>query len=268
MERRARGTKERLRVAFVDGPADGFRKRPDTQNIDEKRQLLDHVLRPALALFDATEDPAAADGHHYHYWYKPMTDAARAGSPVPRCRPPIAAVQQMNCWLAARRLVKPITITLRETRYSTVRNSNVEAWTEFARRRRAEGFGVVFVRDTAKADEPMGDFTTCPKAARDVWARLALYSIACCNMITANGPAELLQFSDYPYVEMKNSYDPGFWRRFAGIDPPEQLPWSGSHQVTAWTSDALEDIEAAWSRWNDVNNPFISCSYHPSNGAL
>ncbi|XUM19754.1 6-hydroxymethylpterin diphosphokinase MptE-like protein [Bradyrhizobium oligotrophicum S58] len=265
MERRARGATERLRVAFVNGPADGFRARADVQNIDEKRQLLDKVMRPALALFDAVEDDAAADGYLYHYWYRPMTDAARAGGAVPRCRSPIAAVMQMNCWLAGKGMTRPITITLRETRYSTVRNSDIDAWTEFARRRRAEGYDVVFVRDTAKADEPIGDFVTCPNAARDVWARLALYSRATCNMITANGPAELLQFSDYPFVEIKNSYDPAFWRRFGGIDAPnESLPWLGPHQVTTWEQDTVDNIENAWSQWVSVNNSFVSCKYHPS----
>lgn len=249
MERRASGTKERLRVAFVDGPQDGFRAQKDTQNVEEKRQLLDHVLRPVLSLFDAIEDPVAADGYQYHYWYKPMTDAARKGVDIPKCRAPLGDVMQMCRWLDIKRMYCPVTITLRETRYAPGRNSNIAAWTEFARRRRAEGFGVVFVRDTAKADEPLEDFTTCPAAARDVRARLALYSRAHCNMITANGPAELLQFSDYPFVEMKNSFDPNFWWRFAGINPPESLPWLGNHQVTAWQSDTVENIEAAWQAW-------------------
>ncbi len=261
MDRRRRGVAEPLIVAFVDGPEDGFRP-GDVQNTPEKQQILDKVMRPALALFGATESHEARTGRQFHYWYRPVTDGFNVGEDVPRCKPPTGAVLDAIGWLLNHdinvQVRAPLVITLRETRYSPERNSNLDAWLEFARRRRAEGETVVFVRDTKLADEPLEDFLICPQAAKDLHFRVALYSLARCNLIIANGPAELLQFSDWPFIEIKPPHiDPlrpvslgiSWWQRFAGITPPESFPWLGKHQLTVWQRDTVENLEAAWLRW-------------------
>jgi hypothetical protein len=267
MDRRRRGAPAPLKVAFVDGPDAGFRN-GDVQNLAEKRQIMDRVMRPALALFGAEEDPNVIHGRQYHYWYRPITEAARTGEEVPKCKPQSGAVQDMIGWLINHghrlRGKAPLVITLRETRYSPERNSNVAAWTEFARRRRAEGEQIVFVRDTARAEEPIEDFSVCPVAARDLHARAALYSLARCNLIIANGPAELLQFSDWPFIEIKPpaEVDPlrpvtmgeTWWQRFGGITPPESFPWLGKHQMTVWKRDAIDVLETAWAEWLSANS--------------
>ncbi len=259
MDRKRRGAPAPLKVAFTEGPEEGFRG-ADVQNTPEKQQILDKVMRPALKLWGAVEDDDAKAGRQYHYWYRPITDAFRVGEQVPRCKPPTASILDATGWLFNRGIKQhePLVLTLRETRYSPERNSDLAAWTEFARRRRAEGYDVVFVRDTKLADEPIEDFLICPHAARDLHFRAALYSLAQCNLIIANGPAELLQFSDWPFIEMKPPHiDPlrpvslgiSWWQRFAGITPPESFPWLGKHQLTVWQRDTIENLEAAWVRW-------------------
>jgi Protein of unknown function DUF115 len=259
MDRVRRNAPSPLLVAFTPGPEEGFRP-ADVQNTPEKQQILDHVMRPALKLFGAVESDKAVGGRQFHYWYRPVTDGFRCGEKVPRCKPPVESVLDVTGWLYNRGIFKndALVITLRETRYSQERNSDVEAWLEFARRRRAEGRMIVFVRDTAKADDPLEDFLICPQAAKDLHFRAALYSLAKCNLIIANGPAELLQFSDWPFIEFKPSQiDPtrpvslgiSWWQRFGGITPPESFPWLGKHQLTVWQRDTVENIEAAWLRW-------------------
>jgi hypothetical protein len=115
------------------------------------------------------------------------------------------------------------------------------------------------VRDTAKAEEPLEDFAIFPEASKDLITRAALYSAAKCNMIVANGPAELLQFSDWPFIEIKPSaeIDPlrpvsmgeSWWQRFGGITPPESFPWLGKHQLTVWKRDTIDVLETSWLRW-------------------
>jgi hypothetical protein len=258
MDRRRRGAPAPLLVAFVDGTDEGFRK-GDVQNLPEKRQIMDGVMRPALALFGAREEPGAIHGRQYHYWYRPITDGFRIGEEVPRVVVPLAALIQVLRQLSIRGLDEPLVITLRETRYSPERNSNIPAWLEFARRRRDEGHNVIFVRDTAKAHEPLEDFATWPEASLDLIIRAALYNAAKCNLIVANGPAELLQFSDWPFIEIKPSaeIDPlrpvsmgeSWWQRFGGITPPESFPWLGKHQLTVWKRDTIDVLENAWLRW-------------------
>lgn len=259
MDRIRRGAEAPLKVAFTDGPEDGFRA-GDVQNLAEKQQIMDKVMRPALQLFGAVETDEAKTGRQHHYWYRPITDAARIGEPVPRVKVPVRVACEMVDWLIEKgvKAGAPLVITLRETRYSPDRNSDVASWTEFARRRRAEGEQVVFVRDTAKADEPIEDFLICPRAARDLHDRVALYALARCNLLIANGPAELLQFSDWPFIEFKPlpveplrpvAIGDTWWQRFGGITPPESFPWLGPHQLTVWQRDTIDVLEDAWQRW-------------------
>ena len=262
MDRRRRGVIEPLMVAFTDGPEEGFRPN-DVQNTREKQQILDCVMRPALKLFGATESEHARSGRQFHYWYRPITDGFRTGEAVPRCEVPTNALLDVMGWLLNHGFrsdpdFNPIVITLRETRYSPERNSDLDSWVTFARRRRDEGEHVIFVRDTRLAEEPIKDFLICAPAARDLLFRAALYSLARCNLIIANGPAELLQFSDWPFIEFKPPHlDPtrpialgiSWWQRFAGITPPEGFPWHGKHQLTVWQRDTVDVIEDAWQRW-------------------
>lgn len=258
MDRRRRGAAAPLLVAFVDGPEDGFRN-GDVQNTPEKREIMDRVMRPALKLFGAVENSSVVHGRQYHYWYRPITEGFKTGEEVPRVKVPLGDRMQVRRRLSLRNLESPLVITLRETRYSPERNSDIASWLEFARRRQDDGLNVIFVRDTAKADEALEDFPIWPEASRDLMIRAALYSAAKCNLIVANGPAELLQFSDWPFIEIKPppQIDPlrpvsmgeSWWQRFGGITPPDSFPWLGSHQLTVWQRDTVDVLEDAWQRW-------------------
>ena len=266
MDRRRRGAPKPLMVHFRHGSGDGFRV-GDVQNVEEKQRLLDHVMRPALALVGAVESEKAADGYRYRYWYKAITQAHERGEDVPHLVPPIANVMQVANWLADHTAMRPIVITLREARYWPQRNSTLTNWIEFAKRRRKEGHAVVFVRDTDQAHRPMPDgFLTCPKASTDLWTRTALYKLAKCNLAASCGPVTLLQFSDAPYLQFNLPYggaqdDPAWWTSWLGFAPPGNFPWAGPHQMMIWERDDLDVIEGAWARWLEATQHMKGKTY-------
>lgn len=127
----------------------------------------------------------------------------------------------------------------------------------FAFKLEAAGERVIFVRDTAKGNEPMTGFEICPQAALDLHMRVALYERAKANLFVANGPSILAAFMEKPWltfvqVEPDDSNykanTPAFWRMHVGIDIGEQYPWSRPDQRIVWQPDTYENICAAWEK--------------------
>lgn len=219
-----------------------------------QQQMFERVVKPSLALIGAIEHPDAAHGRDYAQRHMRMITAqAQEGAKVPRFKAPVRAREAMRRWLGD---TAPVTITLREADHWPHRNSNFQAWREFGRDLIKNGERVVFVRDTAKAQEQMIDgFITCPQASTDLHARMALYEQAKANLFVANGPCTLAAFSDRPWltfttVEPDDSAyranTPAFWRMHIGIDVGEQYPWSAPDQRIVWQADTYENITAAW----------------------
>ncbi len=148
-------------------------------------------------------------------------------------------------------------ITLREAPYESERNSNMDAWMTFAWKRKEEGYEVIFVRDTVRADDPIEGFHTFPDASRIVEERIKVYASAFCNLSKTTGPASsLLPFSDLPFVlfyplEAKQycPHHPDWWTRTAGFTPPEKHPWLADDQIVEWVQDTHANIENGWQRW-------------------
>lgn len=253
MDRRARNIAAPLKVAFVPGPKDGFRDDALPVDAEGRQRFLDNVMRPALSLVGAVEDVTAANGRKHGYLLNEIV--ARGGEP-PQLVSQVSSV--VTDWLKSRRF-KPgeyITITLREAEHWPQRNSNIAAWTKFAYEC---GVPVVFVRDTAKADQRLSlPFTICPEASRDVHFRAALYDKAKCNLLVSNGPAMLLFFGRAPFLYFKplcEDYGPGdpeWWTRAMGIEIGGQLPWASDRQRIIWADDTLENIQQAWAEFGRV----------------
>ena len=147
-----------------------------------------------------------------------------------------------------------MTITLREMDRFVHRNSNIEAWCAFGRWLEARGEQVIFMRDTAKADEPLPGFKTFPAGSKNAFMRAALYEQAKCNMFVSNGPIGWSLFGSRPWLAFHTVADdepsecntPAWWARFQGIVPPEQYPWSGPQQRLVYADDSFENLCAAW----------------------
>lgn len=253
MAKRRRGVSDPLRVAFLPGPKNGFRDDGLPVSSVDRQQFLDHVVRPLLSLTGAVEDPSAFNGYRHHYLHKEIVDHALAGEAVPRFTAPREALDGIRFWLMRHGMTPGgyITITLREAEHWPDRNSNLAAWLSFA-----EGCGhpVVFVRDTAKADEPL-PVLTCPAASKDVQARAALYQQAKCNLFTSNGTFSLGLFGSAPYLMFKplcpgtTATTPEWWANQIGIAPGTQAPWATDSQKIVWADDTPENIGAAFTEF-------------------
>lgn len=223
-----------------------------------QQRMMDHVVRPSLALLGAVEDPDAAHGRYKNFHQlRDVTNGSRAGEAVPRFKAPAHARSAMLKWLniADEDARRPVTITLRETAHWTHRNSNIEAWLQFGRYLEDKGERVIFVRDTARAAEPLIGFETCPEAAISLAMRMALVEQSKCNLYVSNGPCTLGYFSDRPWLTFVQAeadgaiYEantPAFWRIRNGLDVDEQYPWSTPNQRLIWQPDTYENIVAAW----------------------
>jgi len=242
-----RGVTTPLRVAILPGPKDGFRDDGLPVNADGRRQLLENVMRPAIEMIGAVEDASAVNAYRHRYVLREIVDASEA---VPKFHAPAHAQEQVQEWLKTKGLQPGgyLTVTLREAEHWPQRNSDTKAWLEFAA---WCGVPVVFVRDTAKADEPIGGLSF-PEAATDIHIRTALYSTARCNLLVANGPVSLCFFSDAPFLMFKplvEGYSPGtpeYWAEAIGVPVGTQLPWATPRQRIVWATDSFEDIKAAW----------------------
>ncbi len=127
--------------------------------------------------------------------------------------------------------------------------------------RRKEGWDVIFVRDTAKADRPLEDFKTNPLASKNIIDRLNLYNESFCNLLLTNGPGALMMFTDIPFLDfipLNNIGNywmnrPEWWKRSCGIMPPhEQFPWFNKNQKISWNIDTLYNIEEAWKEYLEL----------------
>lgn len=242
-----------LKVAFIRGKVE--QRRP-TQSFYE------NVMLPALDLFGAVLDPVSFEGRRLRvYATSEIVGACNAGEIVPRVQVPQRYLDSADAYV--KELGQPpVTITLRETTGLPHRNSNLQAWCKFGRWLQDRGERVIFLRDTAKADEPLFDlddsipreFEIFPAGSRKVFSRVALYERAKCNLFVSNGPHIWALFGSRPWLcfvtidtdEASHCNRPNWWQRYQGIMPSEQFPWSGPQQRMIYADDDFENLCAAW----------------------
>lgn len=216
-------------------------------NHAKRAHWLEHIFRPALKLIAAVEDERAVYGFRSGtLTRKPIVDKAKAGQEVPKLSGGLRFYYPEK---------RDITITLREAPYWPHRNSNLAAWHRFALELQREGHSVKFIRDTAKAHEPIAGFETLPLASIDLIERMRVYETAKINLCVANGPVELMIFSDRPFLcftpieDDDSGYRPNtrkFWLEDQGVEIGEQNPWAGPAQRIVWQRDDYENIHKAW----------------------
>lgn len=237
----------------------GF-KMLDTPEEREKHEKLragfyEHVIRPSLAFVGAVEDPASCDAPVLdRYTIAPVVEFSKAGEDVPVLQPSTDAVEAIREYLGNGG--SPITITLREAPYWEYRNSNIPEWIKVAEHLESKGERVIFIRDTAKAMEPIPGHETCPAASLDLDTRLALYEAAKCNLFVSNGPWMLGLHGTRPWLMFvePNAMSPffpetpQFWTQWHGISPAlnEQFPWCRADQRIVWKRDNADTIIKAW----------------------
>jgi hypothetical protein len=190
--------------------------------------------------------------------HEPLRAAREEGARIAVLRATAADLRAIDDWLAARRCDRRlVTITLRSYKYAPARNSNISAWTTFARSLDPARFSVVFVPDTAQCigglPAELGDFTICAEAAMVVGLRMALYQRAYLNLGVNTGPMGLCWLNDQTrYITFKILTDAvpnttAEYMEFLGFEPGKSLPFATPWQQWVWAEDEFEIIKDAFS---------------------
>ncbi len=233
--------------------------RPGGRLPQDSINILANVILPSIELIGAVRAEDGERGIHVSQFHVDTIVAAHAGKKIPKWKVPPQYMREAAEYLTAKSITgaeyrrNPIVITLRECGYWPGRNSNLKAWKKFAL---STNDDVIFVRDTAKADEPMHGFNTCPRASKDLLFRAALMMQARANLLVANGPCVLPWFSDVPFLNFRQlcpehpdwgAGRPEYWIN-NGLFPGDQLPWCKPTQRLTWCDDEYKNIEREW-RW-------------------
>ncbi len=157
-------------------------------------------------------------------------------------------------WMAPRRHGRrAICVTLRDYAFMPARNSNLEAWTAFARHLDPATYLPVFVLDTERTLDPLPaelrDFEVFREASWNVGLRMALYESSYLNLGVNNGPLFLAAMNDrtrHLIFKMITPSVPQTTEEFVrqeGFQIGGQLPFATPFQRLVWEDDVLEVIE-------------------------
>ncbi len=147
---------------------------------------------------------------------------------------------------------KAIVITLRQYAYTQDRNSNVNAWAQFASALNQEEYFVIFVPDTEQSllelSETLKDFNFFQPACWNLLLRSALYELAYLNLGVNTGPMSLCWLNslcryitfktiteNVPQASLKAMIDKGYI-------PGKNPSFVGSFQKWVWDEDHFNTI--------------------------
>lgn len=231
-------------------------------------QMMEHVLKPAIEMIGAVEEAAVHAPFNlsdlinyveYDYHIGHLVDAGREGHDIPRWMVPQWARDEVREYLGGK---TPVVITLREANAQPERNSRISEWLKFADYISGD-YGVLFLRDTCRADDLLGPFQTWPIASRNVYVRAALYERALVNMFVGNGPSIWCIFSNSPYMIFKQLIpelphwahgQQSGWKDQDHMEINDQYPWALPTQRLTWTDDTFENMRDAFETFLKVKS--------------
>lgn len=267
-----------IHIVFVPGPKDGFRDDDASYPVSEKKRRLNAILVTCCTLMDATvtvticshrseaEDIAGAvrgpvfpEGYtvaepRAEFLLSGVTAAAALGETIPSLRASDYAKNFAKQWLENHTDGRPpVVITLREAQHASVRNSNIDAWIQFARRLKADGYCPVIVRDTEMAvhrhPPEFAGLTVCEFAPIDIDLRLALYELAYLNLFVPNGPGQLcwfdrnVRFLMFKMIVENADATSTIYHTSMGFDVGGQFSFATPYQRLIWEPDDLDIIQ-------------------------
>ena len=127
------------------------------------------------------------------------------------------------------------TVTIRETQRSLSRNSNIEAWFQFA-----SSIGATVIED----------YDVKPI---DLHERIALYAGAEMNFFVVSGPAHVCSLGGWPCMVFDAHINASTLRR-NGIAFGEKFPWYVEDQHLFWEPGELPMISVRFKEWRDAKH--------------
>jgi hypothetical protein len=273
--RRRHGLRQ-THIVIVPGPINGFRDENPEYNaaIDQtmRQARVRNILIPACALLrsasgvtlastraQAADIVALAREQVFPAGYTPATplhegpraalDAARdSQAEIAVLRAPADAMQAVERWLAPRLGQRRLlTITLRQHAYLPDRNSNIDAWSSFARTATAEGYFPVVIPDTEQASplppEAFDSASVYPEAAWNLGLRSALYERAYLNLGVNNGPMGLCwldgrtRYLTFKILTKSSAQTSKRYMEYLGFVEGRSLPFADQTQRWVWEPD-------------------------------
>ncbi len=166
----------------------------------------------------------------------------------------VQGLRYVERWMAPRlHGRRAISITLRDYAFMTARNSNLDAWTAFARRLDPATYLPVFVLDTERTLDllpaELRGFEVLREASWNVGLRMALYESSYLNLGVNNGPLFLAAMNDRTRLLIFKMITPSVpqtteeFMRQEGFQIGAQLPFATPVQRLIWEDDVLEVIE-------------------------
>jgi hypothetical protein len=249
MKRVEEGAPPPLRVKFFYGASNKALEFPN------RAQMFHNVMVPLVQMIGAVVDDEMERGRQCNgLTWAPIWAAYNKGQKLPQLMIPPEALVSMQLTMARQFGDMPVTITLRESDEFPHRNSDLLEWIKFAEWLRNErNEHVLFVRDTAKAEEGIEGFHTLPIASQNLIHRAALYEVAKANLFVSNGPSGLGVLSAKPSLLFQQILDDGaYWpetargcSHFFGFEAGKQWPIPTGQRII-WKPDTFENIRDAW----------------------
>jgi hypothetical protein len=216
----------------------GYSVLPKTSNVSE--EIKGRLVYPEF--YDGTYTPA----NFYREVYLSKNKFTGLFAPV-------QGIKQINLWKDANGITSNIvTITLRQSDYDKVRNSNIDEWVKFAQLIKGEGFTPVFVPDTDicfERDQRLDGFIVFRDPCWNMGLRMALYEEAYLNYFVPNGPSVIAIFNKkvkgicmkYAVPGSLQSTNKVFKERGLRIGQ-RKYDFPEASQVLSWETDNFENI--------------------------
>lgn len=252
---------------------------------EDLRNRLDNILMPAARLLPSCQrvvfladraeakqqfDPGAANFPHdftidnpkITYFESSILMGQYFGKQLGTLKAPAEAADRAGRWLDAHTNGKrAVVITIRDLPYHPLRNSNVAAWSKFAKSLDKDKFCPIFVRDTEHTCSPvrpeLADFAVCDEAALDLEFRMGLYECAYLNLAVSGGPILLCMLNKTTrYIRFKmlakdNPHGGPALYYSIGLEPGASFSHGTTFQELIWEDDDYETIASAFSAMVD-----------------
>lgn len=249
---------DEIELKIIPGPVHGFRSdNLPPFDVAERVRMRDHIVVPLARLL-----PSCVSCEVLPNRIRPPGNIigfgeARYGFPI-KMRAAQRNVYPFRHPSKSSAPVGPyVTITLREALYWPTRNSQLVEWIKAASELKRQGHRIIFIRDTAKASEPIDGFETSPAASVNLFSRAALYAGAAANLFINNGPAWLCWFLGAPCLifRMVSPDAPCSSQEYfaaCGLPPGGQPAYAKRGQRIIWHDDNADVILAAFERERPV----------------
>jgi hypothetical protein len=179
---------------------------------------------------------------------------------------PNYAKEFLNYYLDFNKIINTkgiVTLTLRNSSYTEVRNSDIESWKKFYQWLEKHNYFPIFINDIEDLKfqkKLLHGFNFIELATYNLHIRLALYEAAIINCGTSCGPTLCLNFSENPYLLFKTYVD---YNCSASLESFEKIngfkftqwPFAKKNQKLVWdTSDGIDLIINEFNKYVSENN--------------